>query len=85
MGNHRIHFKAEIEMHGVKDTCAMWLNWSPNGDYGGIDQRIAEWILGNVIKAMSAHWDAECAEEERKEREELARLKAKYDDNKEII
>lgn len=73
-------------MHGVEDKTDMWLNWSPDQDYGGLDKRIAEWVLGNVEKAMGAYWDAEYdagkireAEREKAERDELARLKAKYD------
>jgi hypothetical protein len=85
MGDHRFNFKATFEMHGVKGSCDMWLNWSPRD--GEVDHRIIEWISGLAMQAMDK-WHAEVednraqqrAEEiERAERAEYERLKAKFD------
>jgi hypothetical protein len=85
MGDHRFSFKAEFEMHGVKEKIDFaWLNWS--GGHNDIDRRIIEWIESVRDRAM-AKYDEEVAEymaeqqkgaREKAEREELARLKAKY-------
>lgn len=60
------------------------LNWSDNGD--GIDQRILDFFRDSHDEAYSLHQDAvwqsqkalRDAKEEQSEREELARLQAKY-------
>ena len=64
----------------------MWINWSPNDD--GIDPRVTNWILGFTEKAMAKYWDEQYdyeqvlrAESENRERDELARLKAKFEGN----
>lgn len=81
MGDHRVSIKIEFSMHGheVKHDCN--LNWSDS-----IPERFAKWIEDQHGKAMSlwyeAEWDAEDqrnAEIERQERDDLARLKAKYE------
>lgn len=85
MGDHRCHFKASFSMHGIKDTCDMYINWSPDSD--GVDRRITEWINGLASRAMAKwHEGVEAdrlertkGEREAAEREELARLKAKYE------
>jgi hypothetical protein len=86
MGDHRFSFKAEFGMHGVKKTLNLdWCNWS--GGEEGIDSRITEWIESVRDQAYRSYYDAmDKAEEERRkpevekaEREELARLKAKYE------
>lgn len=85
MGDHRCNFKATFKMHGVEDSCDMWINWSP-GD-SGVDHRITDWISNLADKAM-AKWHAQVeadrmeatkGERETAERAEYERLKAKYD------
>lgn len=87
MGDHRPVITAHFEMHGhVADYDYGWCNWSDNGD--GIDQRIVDWFRKQVEIAMDKFHEAnyEAEEKQRKidtekrEREELARLKAKYKD-----
>src|SRR5258705_13719793 len=85
MGDHRFSFKAEFEMHGIKDKLELaWCNWSGGRD--DIDSRITDW-LENVVSKAYAKYDADCAAyfaeqnkalTEKAEREELARLQAKY-------
>lgn len=81
MGDHRVSIKIEFEMHGHKNKFDAWLNWRD-----ALPQEAAEWIQEQKEIAMdlwfAAHEDAELrirAEAENWEREELARLKAKYD------
>lgn len=85
MGDHRCSFKATFEMHGIKDSCDMYINWSPDGD--GVDRRITEWIEGLASKAM-AKWHNEVEaerlertknESEAAERAQYERLKAKFE------
>lgn len=87
MGDHRFSFKAEFEMHGVKDSINLgWCNWS--GGRSGIDSRITDWIQSVLDRAMDefdegvAAYQAEQNREqtEKAERAELARLKEKYGD-----
>lgn len=85
MGDHRPKITCYFEMHGHKaDFDFGWCNWSPNSD--GIDQRIVDWFREQAAIAISK-WSNEIWEQqaerrrietEEKEREELARLKAKY-------
>lgn len=86
MGDHRFSFKAEFEMHGVKDTINLgWCNWS--GGHDDIDRRITEWIERVRDQAMAkfdremeeAQFERTKTEREEAERAELARLKAKYE------
>lgn len=81
MGDHRISFKAEFEMHGHKSSVDQWVNYSENWP-----QTIAEWLEAQVQIAMDHYFDAEHdlgqiaqAERENAERDELARLKGKYE------
>lgn len=85
MGDHRFSFKATFEMHGIKDSCDMWGNWSPRDE--GVDHRIIEWISGLADKAM-AKWHEEVEQDrleatkearEKAERAEYDRLKAKFE------
>jgi hypothetical protein len=85
MGDHRFSFKAEFEMHGVKDTLDLgWHNWDAGPH--GIDSRITGWLEAAVSKAfakydanVSAYFDEQNkAQREKDERTELERLKAKY-------
>lgn len=86
MGDHRFSFKAEFEMHGVKDLINLgWRNW--DGGRHSIDTRIVNWIEDLRDRAMDkfeegmAAYQAEQNREqtEKAERAELARLKEKYD------
>lgn len=81
MGDHRVSFKITFEMHNHKKTWDAWLNWSDS-----IPEQVAEWFEEQHSKAMDNWFNAECAREDRaraeaenREREELARLKAKYE------
>ena len=85
MGDHRFSFKAEFEMHGVKEEINLdWCNW---GSYdGSIDSRITDW-LESVVKRAMVKYDEKVAayyreqnkaELEKQELIELQRLKEKY-------
>lgn len=81
MGDHRISFKATFEMHGHKAAADQWINYSENWP-----QKIAEWLEAEISVAMAKYFDAQYdiekvarAEQENAERDELARLKAKYE------
>ena len=87
MGDHRASIKIEMEFHGVKDKCDMWINYSPDTSaYPGVDYRIVDFITSVYDRGM-AKYDAHCAKLEREshaqdiersERAELERLTAKY-------
>lgn len=87
MGDHRCSIKIEMEFHGVKDELNGWYNWMP-GYVDGVDDRVIEFIRGVYErgmevyqKQMDAYFEEQNrAEIERRERAELARLKAKYSD-----
>jgi hypothetical protein len=81
MGDHRVNIKIEFEMHGHKTKHDMWVNWS-----GAVPASISDWIETQKDKAMEIWFEAEDLEAERKaatvenaEREQLAKLKAKYE------
>ena len=81
MGDHRISFRAEFEMHGHKAKVDQWINYSESWS-----QEIAGWLEAEIGVAMGKYFDAQYdakqlaeAERENKERDELARLKAKYE------
>ena len=81
MGDHRISFKAEFEMHGHKAKVDQWINYSERWP-----QEIAQWLEHEISVAKGIYFDAEYdleqiarAEREDAERTELARLKAKYE------
>jgi hypothetical protein len=81
MGDHRISLKVEFEMHGHKAKIDQWVNWSP--DYA---DKIRDWLEQQIEigrgKWFDAEYDAQLlrdAEREAAERDELARLKAKYE------
>ena len=73
-------------MHGHEDKCDMWLNYYPSDCCDcRIDRRILEWLTAAYDKAMDKHFDAQfdakmiaSAQQENDEREQLARLQAKY-------
>lgn len=87
MGDHRFSFKADFEMHGVKDSINIGsANWSGQL-HGGIDSRITDWLEGAAAKAMRRFYERVEADRleqnkaqiERDERSELDRLKNKYE------
>lgn len=80
MGDHRISLKVQFEMHGHHAEIDQWVNWTP--DYA---EEIRSWLdeqinigRGNFFDAQYAADVLAAAEIENREREELARLKAKY-------
>lgn len=85
MGDHRASIKIEMEFHGVKDKCDMWVNYSPEGCCG-MDYRVIEFFASVYEKGMDKYnemmdkWTEEQSREENEkaERRELARLKEKY-------
>ena len=90
MGDHRASIKCEVEMHGVKRKCDMWINWNwDGGEAYRVDDRVIEFFRNWADEAREA-WDrgeykrteAERAAAERGvELAELARLKEKYPDS----
>lgn len=83
MGDFRFSFKATFEMGDVKDTCDMWLNWSPDED-AFIDQRVLNWLRDNFSKGVndirSAMIDERQAEQERVRVEEEDRILAEAEE-----
>lgn len=85
MGDHRCLIKLEFDVHGKVYKTEMNINYFDNGD--GIDSRIVEWFSNCWDDALSRYHDmiyeetraVREAEEERVERRELERLKAKYE------
>lgn len=81
MGDHRIILKVQFEMHGHKAQLDQWVNWTP--DY---PDKIRDWLQEQIEigqgKFFDSQYDAEMVEKARSEhveREELARLKMKYE------
>ena len=85
MGDHRANIKIEMEFHGIKDSCDMWINYFP-GEYDGVDDRIIEFIqdiykkgMAKYDKEIAKYWaEQNKAEIEKEERKVLKRLKKKY-------
>jgi hypothetical protein len=85
MGDHRISLKIEFSMHGYEDKLDAWWNFYDD-EVHGVDQRAIEWLRECHERAMDKYLEARCSAEERRnaeaenaEREQLARLKAKYE------
>lgn len=81
MGDRRISLKVEFEMHGHKARIDQWVNWTP--DY---PDEIRDWLQEQIDIARGRYFDAlydaemlTKAREEAAERDELRRLKAKYE------
>lgn len=56
MGDHRCNIKIEMEFHGVKDSCDMWLNWwTESSEYEGVDNRVIEFIQRVYNKGMEKY------------------------------
>lgn len=85
MGDHRASIEIKFSMHGHEDKVDFWINWTPDDDTG-VDRRVTEWVAEQARIAMDKYWDAEFdadqirkADQENAERDELRRLKAKYE------
>lgn len=86
MGDHRASIKIEMEFHGVKDNCDMWINYSPT-DCCSMDERVIGFFRRIYDQGM-AKYDTEMAayefkrtekEREQAERAEYERLKSKFE------
>lgn len=86
MGDHRASIKIEVDFHGFKDKADMWINYC-DSDGNGVDSRITEFFSNMYDKGMAKYRLEEseyfekrdAKEKEKREREDLARLKAKYE------
>ena len=86
MGDHRSSIKIEMEFHGVKDKCDMWINYIPT-DCCSMDERVIKFFRGvyedgmaKFNEEMAAHeFKRTKGERERAERAEYERLKKKFD------
>ena len=86
MGDHRASIKIQMEFHGEKKECDMWINYSPS-ECCGMDSRVTEFFTEVYEKGMHNFeemvWESEKEEREKAEKkkdlEDLARLKAKYE------
>jgi len=85
MGDHRVSIEIKFSAHGIERSCDMWINWPAEHD--AVDHRVIEFLRSAWNDAFD-EWlrkeaeylrDANKAFTERTEREELARLKAKYE------
>lgn len=78
--DHRASIKIEMEFHGVKDSCDMYVNYYPEDD--GMDQRVSEFFRSVYERGMAVYNDsmAKRSEEEKEcwERAEYKRLEQKY-------
>jgi hypothetical protein len=88
MGDHRANIKIEMEFHGIKKKCDMWINYVPGDECWGVDDRIIDFIRDVYEKGMEEYnkeMQKYVAEQYRKEIEtqektELKRLIKKYPD-----
>ncbi len=86
MGDHRANIKIEMEFHGVKDDCDMWVNYFPR-DCCNMDQRVIDFFNNVHEKGMRKYeviMEKSYARQnkdkiEKQEKAELKRLKEKYD------
>ena len=88
MGDHRCSIKIEMEFHGVKDHCDMWINYGgETGEVEGVDDRVIKFIRSVYNRGMEKYNDEmddyyeeqHKEETEKKEKAELERLKKKYE------
>lgn len=87
MGDHRASIKIEMTFHGVEKKCDMWINYWPKACCG-MDARVIEFFEHAYEKGMEVYEnkmadyraEQEKASNERREREELTRLKEKYEE-----
>jgi len=86
MGDHRANIKIEMEFHGIKKKCDMWINYIPDGEYQGIDDRIIDFIRSVYEEGMQKYneeirryfEEQNKKELETQEKAELMRLIKKY-------
>lgn len=88
MGDHRANIKIEMEFHGVKNSCDMWINYSPRDyDCDGVDYRVVAFFrrvyeqgMENYNTEQKKYYAEQNKKEiEKKEKAELERLKQKYE------
>lgn len=82
MGDHRAHIKIELEMYGQTRKYDSNCNWVFNGSSL---ERVTNWLSDTVAELYETVWAVEINEsirrrEERDEREQYERLKAKFGD-----
>lgn len=82
MSDHRFHINVKFSIYGEDFDWDASLNWAPDNNTG-VDVRITDFFANCYAKARSGYEtyrDMKDAEEIlRQEREQLARLKAKYE------
>lgn len=54
MGDHRASIKINAELHGVKKSCDMWINYTP-GVCDGVDDRIVEFFRVLYKRGMAKY------------------------------
>jgi hypothetical protein len=83
MGDHRASIKINIEFHDVKDEMEFWINYNPDGECWGIDDRIIDFIRDVYLRGMRKYEKEDAKETakeiEKEERAELKRLKKIYE------
>ena len=81
MGDHRMSIQITAEFHGKKKSTDMWINYFPSGER--IDERIIEFFEELEREGMEVSnkkmYKYHKKQEEDREKQELARLKAKYE------
>lgn len=86
MTDHKARIKIQFEIYGEKGTMDSWINWSPDGEIRGLDDRVARFFVDHYEKAYFAYqesnWEADRvrreADERARELAELERLQRKY-------
>lgn len=86
MGDHRCTIKIYFEFHGIEDKINMDINYDPSGCCN-MDSRVIEFFENVYRKGIRKYHDEmakleasqNIARIEREEKEELKRLKEKYD------
>lgn len=82
MSDHRFEIDVKFSIYDQDFDWDASLNWAPD-DYTGVDKRIIDWFANCYAQARSdydTYAEMRRAEDsERREREQLARLKAKYE------
>lgn len=88
MGDHRASVEIKFSMHGVERKTDFWINYHPCDDVWNfkVDRRVLQWLTDVYEEAMGNYFDEQYAadmvqraETENAEREQLASLKAKYE------
>lgn len=82
MSDHRFAIDVKFSIYGEDFEWDASLNWAPD-NVTGVDPRITDWFANCYARARSgydSYVNMRAAEDsERREREQLARLKAKYE------